>query len=173
LPGLLRTIGRYVGIVRRQASEFRAQFDEAIKDTELDDIKRDIEGIRNDTQATMRGIEQSGEVRDTSDRDKRHGDPNYKPNYSEDELDWMNPDAAPNPAVEAAAAVARKGADASTTGTMTPTEAPSPSTKTTHSVSDSSAPEPAAPRKPSPRSAFADDQANSAASKTADTGAEA
>ena len=30
LPALLRTIGKYVGIIKRQAAEFRAQFDEAM-----------------------------------------------------------------------------------------------------------------------------------------------
>ena len=33
LPVLLRNIGRYVGIIRSQASEFRAQFDEALRET--------------------------------------------------------------------------------------------------------------------------------------------
>ena len=35
LPALLRTIGKYVGIIKRQAAEFRAQFDEAMRESEL------------------------------------------------------------------------------------------------------------------------------------------
>ena len=31
-PALLRTIGRYMGMIRRQANEFRAQFDEAMRE---------------------------------------------------------------------------------------------------------------------------------------------
>lgn len=53
LPVLLRTIGRYVGIIRRQASEFRAQFDEAIRDSELDQIRKDMAGIRQDVASTV------------------------------------------------------------------------------------------------------------------------
>ena len=35
LPALLRTIGKYMGIIKRQAAEFRAQFDEAMRESEL------------------------------------------------------------------------------------------------------------------------------------------
>ena len=45
LPALLRTIGKYVGIIRGQAKEFRAQFDEAMRETELDQLKKDVENI--------------------------------------------------------------------------------------------------------------------------------
>ncbi len=48
LPVLLRTIGRYVGIIRKQASEFRAQFDEALRETEFDQIRKDVAGIKQD-----------------------------------------------------------------------------------------------------------------------------
>lgn len=39
LPGMLRSLGRYAGKIKRTAGEFRAQFDEAIQDTELDDLR--------------------------------------------------------------------------------------------------------------------------------------
>ena len=44
LPSLLRTIGRYIGQVKRIASDFRAQVDEAIKEP-MDDIQESIEGV--------------------------------------------------------------------------------------------------------------------------------
>ena len=40
LPILLRTIGKYVGMIRRQAAEFRSQFDEAMRESELDTSRR-------------------------------------------------------------------------------------------------------------------------------------
>ena len=46
LPALLRAIGKFVGQIRRQADEFRRQFDEAMKDTELDQIRKDVEDIK-------------------------------------------------------------------------------------------------------------------------------
>jgi len=44
LPSLLRTIGRYIGQVKRIAGDFRAQVDEAIKEP-MDDIQESIEGV--------------------------------------------------------------------------------------------------------------------------------
>lgn len=39
LPKMLRSLGRYAGQLRRTAGEFRAQFDEAIRDSELDELR--------------------------------------------------------------------------------------------------------------------------------------
>jgi sec-independent protein translocase protein TatB len=59
LPILLRTIGKYVGMMRRQANEFRAQFDEAIRETELEQIKKDVENIGREAETAMRETEHS------------------------------------------------------------------------------------------------------------------
>lgn len=59
LPALLRTIGRYVGIVKRQAAEFRSQFDEAIRESELDQLRKDVEQLKSDTESTLRDAERS------------------------------------------------------------------------------------------------------------------
>ncbi len=53
LPGLLRTVGRYVGMIRSQASQFRAQIEDAIKDTEIDDLKNEMTGLRDDISSTL------------------------------------------------------------------------------------------------------------------------
>jgi sec-independent protein translocase protein TatB len=67
LPVLLRTVGRYVGIVRRQAAEFRAQFDEALRESELDQIRKDVAGLKQDVASTMheaaRGVERDLDAR--------------------------------------------------------------------------------------------------------------
>jgi sec-independent protein translocase protein TatB len=59
LPALLRTLGKYMGIIKRQAAEFRAQFDEAMRDSELDQIKKDVERIGQEAEASVRAAEQS------------------------------------------------------------------------------------------------------------------
>jgi sec-independent protein translocase protein TatB len=61
LPILLRTIGKYVGMIRRQAAEFRSQFDEAMRESELDSVKKDIETMGQDMEKTMREAEMSVE----------------------------------------------------------------------------------------------------------------
>ncbi len=59
LPALLRTIGKFVGQIRRQADEFRRQFDDAMRDTELDQIRKDVEDIKSSTESTVRDIGRS------------------------------------------------------------------------------------------------------------------
>jgi sec-independent protein translocase protein TatB len=61
LPALLRTIGKFVGQIRRQAEDFRRQFDEAMKDTELDQIRKDVEDIKRTATDSVRDIERSAE----------------------------------------------------------------------------------------------------------------
>lgn len=53
LPVLLRTVGKYMGILRRQAAEFRSQFDEAMRESELADLKKEVENISNEAQSTL------------------------------------------------------------------------------------------------------------------------
>ncbi|HEY1244215.1 MAG TPA: Sec-independent protein translocase protein TatB [Hyphomicrobiaceae bacterium] len=52
-PVLLRTIGKYMGIIRGHAREFRAQFDEAMRETELAQLKKDMENIAQETEASL------------------------------------------------------------------------------------------------------------------------
>jgi sec-independent protein translocase protein TatB len=59
LPALLRTIGKYVGILKRQANEFRAQFDEAMRETELEQLRKEVESLKSDAESTLREAEQS------------------------------------------------------------------------------------------------------------------
>lgn len=54
LPALLRTIGKYVGIIKRHANDFRAQFDEAMRESELDQIKRDAEASMREAEEKIR-----------------------------------------------------------------------------------------------------------------------
>src|SRR6185295_205858 len=60
-PALLRTIGKYVGIIRGHAREFRAQFDEAMRESELADLKKDVENIARETEASMQATGRSVE----------------------------------------------------------------------------------------------------------------
>lgn len=54
LPKFLNTMGRYAGMVRRQASEFRAQFEEAMREAELDALKKEVDKVRTDVESTVR-----------------------------------------------------------------------------------------------------------------------
>jgi sec-independent protein translocase protein TatB len=47
LPRVLRTVGQKVGKMRRMASEFQNQFMEAIKEADLEDVKKEFTAIRD------------------------------------------------------------------------------------------------------------------------------
>jgi sec-independent protein translocase protein TatB len=53
LPKFLNTMGRYAGMVRRQAAEFRAQFDEAMRQAELDALKKEVNEVRSGIEASI------------------------------------------------------------------------------------------------------------------------
>ena len=43
LPAVLRTVGQYMGKVRRMASEFQGQFQEAMREAEMADMKKEFD----------------------------------------------------------------------------------------------------------------------------------
>ncbi len=53
LPILLRTVGKYLGIVRRHANEFRAQLDEALREAELHDLKKEFDDVGRQMRSTI------------------------------------------------------------------------------------------------------------------------
>jgi sec-independent protein translocase protein TatB len=53
LPVLLRTVGKYLGVVRRHAAEFRAQFDEAMREAELAELRKEFESVGREMKDTL------------------------------------------------------------------------------------------------------------------------
>ena len=45
LPRALRTVGNFTGKIRRMAVEFQGQFNEAMREAELDDVKKQLQGV--------------------------------------------------------------------------------------------------------------------------------
>jgi sec-independent protein translocase protein TatB len=45
LPGVLRTAGQWIGKIRRMAAEFQGQFQEAIREAEMTDLKKQIDDV--------------------------------------------------------------------------------------------------------------------------------
>ena len=43
LPRMLRSLGRYAGQLRRTAGEFRSQFDDVIRESELDELRSTLQ----------------------------------------------------------------------------------------------------------------------------------
>src|SRR5215470_11875898 len=47
LPTVLRTFGQYMGKVRRMAAEFQGQFQEAMREAEMADLKKQAEDLKS------------------------------------------------------------------------------------------------------------------------------
>ncbi|WP_082531630.1 Sec-independent protein translocase protein TatB [Methylobacterium sp. Leaf469] len=46
LPKALRTVGQITTKMRRMAGEFQSQFNEAVREAEFDEIRREVDGVR-------------------------------------------------------------------------------------------------------------------------------
>src|SRR5918997_1414940 len=64
LPKTLRTVGNMVGKVRRMAADFQGQFQEAMREAELDDVKRQIQGVNDSVGSLNTGFNPIQTVRD-------------------------------------------------------------------------------------------------------------
>ena len=90
LPGLLRKLGQFVGKMRNIANEFRASFDEMARQSELDDLRKQVEEMRS----------QANQVA------------SFDPTGTTDSLSesYMAPDPQPEPVIEAEAVAKPKRA---------------------------------------------------------------
>lgn len=66
LPAMMRTFGRVMGRVRTMANEFRGQFDEAMREAELDDVRKGLSEVNkynpaNSIRDAMNPIRQLGQ----------------------------------------------------------------------------------------------------------------
>lgn len=47
LPGLLRSLGKAIATVRRMAGDFQSQFNEAMREAELDELRKEVDALRS------------------------------------------------------------------------------------------------------------------------------
>jgi sec-independent protein translocase protein TatB len=112
-PVLLRTIGKYMGIIRGHAREFRAQFDEAMRESELAQMRKDMESFAQETEASLNTTKASVEKNFDDARQGVEGSLGADPFAA----------APPQPAPAQAAA---NGADGASPGPAAPPEVSSP-----------------------------------------------
>jgi sec-independent protein translocase protein TatB len=53
LPGVLRTVGQTVGKIRRMAGEFQGQFQEALREANLDEARKTISGLNDSVSSSL------------------------------------------------------------------------------------------------------------------------
>jgi len=53
LPRLMRTFGHYVGKLRRMAADFQRQFEEAVRDSEIDEVRKAMQDLHAQASAPI------------------------------------------------------------------------------------------------------------------------
>ena len=64
LPKALRTVGNMTAKVRRMAAEFQGQFNEAMREAELDDVKKQLQGMNESVSSMNKGFSPIQTIRD-------------------------------------------------------------------------------------------------------------
>jgi sec-independent protein translocase protein TatB len=63
LPGVLRAVGNYMGKIRRMASEFQGQFQEAMREAEVADLKKSVDEMTESASRSFTDFDPIGSVR--------------------------------------------------------------------------------------------------------------
>src|SRR6476620_7634308 len=53
LPRLMRTFGHYVGKLRRMAADFQRQFEDAVRDSEIDEVRKAMQDLHAQASAPI------------------------------------------------------------------------------------------------------------------------
>lgn len=113
LPRFLGTLGRYAGVVRRQANEFRAVFEQAMREAELDQIQKEVRAVGDGVKASLdeatrsvEGVKEAAKI-----------ETNTPPDVAPKALESAPAEVADGAPVEAEAADAERAIGKSTVGT--------------------------------------------------------
>lgn len=110
LPLLMRRIGQFMAKVRSMASEFRASFDDMARQSELDDLRKEVEAMRRGQFADM-SIADGAMTEAAGDIEKSLADVGvqlHSPTGYENTVEPPPPEPEPQPAAEPAPKPARK-----------------------------------------------------------------
>jgi len=69
LPVMLRQLGKWVAQARRMAHEFRSSFDEMARQSELDELRKEVEALRTGQTVAGQGLVRLGAEADAAFRD--------------------------------------------------------------------------------------------------------
>jgi len=98
LPTVLRTLGQTMGKVKRMASEFQGQFQEALREAELDGLKKQAEDLTGDLNKSMSEFTNFDPLSDTQKEIESSFEP--EPDHEPSEAAEALPAAEPLPQVE-------------------------------------------------------------------------
>jgi sec-independent protein translocase protein TatB len=114
LPGVLRAVGQWTAKIRRMAAEFQGQFQEAMREAEMADLKKEVDNIHDTARGLTSQLEHPINFQDATKWEPKAEQPDLKsepaPETSKpDQLanpPGASPESAPDPAQTAAPAPA-------------------------------------------------------------------
>ena len=151
LPMLMRKVGQFVAKARGMANEFRASFDEMARQSELDDLRKEVEALR-----TGQGMHPLGADAEAAFKDIRKDleAPLVAPALAapiatgmDEWPDEFLPKPVPEPVVETVVAEPKAKATAKPRAARAPAKAAAKTTKTKPVVAEAAATKPKAVRK--------------------------
>jgi sec-independent protein translocase protein TatB len=150
LPGLLRTWGRWMAQMRGMASEFRGHVDEMIRQTELDDVKKQLAGTSEGLD--LKSLDPTQQIKQHIQEGMAEGEKALTEAKSSFDNPMAEPESAPQIAAEPAAEATASETIVAETTAAEPTvaEAPPSEVAPQPAVSEA-APETAAPVSATPQ----------------------
>jgi sec-independent protein translocase protein TatB len=124
LPGLLRTWGRWMAQMRGMASEFRGHVDEMIRQTELEDVKKQLSGTGDGLD--LKSLDPTQQIREHIQEGMAEGEKAFNEAKSSFDNPLAEPESAPQIAAEPAAETTAE--ETTTVAEAAPSETASPET---------------------------------------------
>ncbi len=125
LPGLLRTWGKWMAQMRGMASEFRGHVDEMIRQTELEDVKKQLAGTGDGLD--LKSLDPTQQIRQHIQEGMAEGEKAFNEAKSSYDNPLAEPESAPQIAAEPSA-TETSATETTTVAEATPPEASSPET---------------------------------------------
>jgi sec-independent protein translocase protein TatB len=139
LPAMLRQLGKLVAKARGMANEFRSSFDEMARQSELDDLRKEVQALRDGQGSVGQGMVRLGDEANAAFKDIKAELENPAPVTAVAAPVVLNQPEFPEPAVKPAAAPPAKP--------RKPRAATAPKTASPKTATSKAA-KPRAPRKP-------------------------
>ncbi len=99
LPGLLRTWGKWMSQMRGMAAEFRGHVDEMMRQSELDDVKKQLEAHKPDLDFSS--LDPTKEIKSAIEEGMAEGDKAIAEAKATPDNPMAEPDSAPQVGIEA------------------------------------------------------------------------
>jgi sec-independent protein translocase protein TatB len=109
LPRVMRTVGQVVGRMRKMANEFQQQFNEAMREAELEDVKKELAAMNDAAKVDVEGLDVSFDPAKLTQHDTATTSEAEKPVIEERAIETASP--AEEKATETAPLGERREAD--------------------------------------------------------------